>query len=331
MTRQTLLRKICQSIGDGTAQVRNAWEGWPGRVRLQVGNDTRDIAMHVAPVGTHSRAAHEYRFQNPDNQQKPDGKKLPVSNFEGAAFPVLVGHTTCEGKDVLVCASGVSRLGHLKRFPILFSWEAVQQAARYGWSTYISKSGELIIASWPPLFPTVVEALEAGVADIPNEAIAALIGASGMIDEPESDLAADRARQTASKLVRDRRFGKLVKDAFGSTCAMSGLSLKLCVSAHIYPAAAPGSADNVWNGLTLSPLHHDAFDAHLIWVDPTSFAIRFHPDVLEEATRNPAVRGFVDMTFTKLVDPGDGNRRRRASMLDRRYQYFAEYYQWVAP
>ena len=63
-------------------------------------------------------------------------------------------------------------------------------------------------------------------------------------------------------------FSSQTRSAYGYRCAFSGLALgKLLVGAHIKPDQEDGPA-SVSNGICMSTLHHSAFDAYLIGVDP---------------------------------------------------------------
>jgi putative restriction endonuclease len=45
------------------------------------------------------------------------------------------------------------------------------------------------------------------------------------------------------------------------------VQLRLVDAAHILPLGAPGSTDDVRNGIALSPTYHRAFDAGLIYLE----------------------------------------------------------------
>jgi len=72
---------------------------------------------------------------------------------------------------------------------------------------------------------------------------------------------------TVSRLTRDSDFRHKVIVAYDHKCAVTGLQLKLVDAAHIVPVGAPGSSDEVTNGLCLSPTYHRAYDRGLIILD----------------------------------------------------------------
>ena len=106
--------------------------------------------------------------------------------------------------------------------------------------------------------------------------------------------------------------------------------LNIVVGAHIYPASAPGSVDEVTNGLALCQNHHWLFDAHDIWVHPTTRVIRFSPNVIENAKENDTTRAFVNETFSVLADPTSSELRPDDKFFCQRYAYFPDQYKWLA-
>ena len=80
-------------------------------------------------------------------------------------------------------------------------------------------------------------------------------------------------RKYASRLVRQRlhqaRFREAVMSAYAGRCAITGLpERRLLDAAHIIGDAEDGGLPIVPNGLPLSKVHHAAFDANLIGIDP---------------------------------------------------------------
>jgi putative restriction endonuclease len=66
---------------------------------------------------------------------------------------------------------------------------------------------------------------------------------------------------------REAGFRQRVLFAYGNRCAVTRVQLRLVDAAHILPVGAPGSIDQVRNGVALSPTYHRAFDAGLIYLD----------------------------------------------------------------
>jgi hypothetical protein len=199
---------------------------------------------------------------------------------------------------------------------------------REGWADQHSSSDELIVAFHPALLPTYLE-LRISEAPPPTEHLHLIIEASGLLkdDSPE---ARERARVTTSRSVRDAAFSRQVIQSYQGFCAMCGFDFDLLSGAHIYPVAAPGSNDEIWNGLALCGNHHGAFDKHVIWVDPESRRILAHPRLHETAGMSQAGQRFLEVTTNVLREPRDAAVRPRREMFEQRYSYFGDRYDWAS-
>jgi putative restriction endonuclease len=85
-----------------------------------------------------------------------------------------------------------------------------------------------------------------------------------------------RILQAVSRLSRLANFRQAVLQAYGFRCAVTRIQLKLVDAAHILPVGAPGSADDVRNGIALSPTYHRAYDSGLIFLDE-NFRMHINP------------------------------------------------------
>lgn len=133
-----------------------------------------------------------------------------------------------------------------------------------------------------------------------GEAEAQAPGMAGFADQQTpfgpAPLSADRHEVLTSRKYRDPAFQRMVKNAYGSRCAISGLSLRNgggrpeVQAAHIRPVAADGP-DIVPNGLALSGTLHWMFDRGLISVAEDLTILISHNKVPKE-------------TAQRLIDPG---------------------------
>lgn len=321
MSRTTAFDRIVQLCG-GLLTNPRAETGWPGFADLDLGSGHAMLAIHAGPVGLSHRGRDsvERRFQNP-------GKERPVIAPAGTV-PLLLGVWEEGAHPVLVGMDPTHRLDHMTRFSLFVPLWLLQQVAERGWGEHYSASNERIIAFHPALLPAYVQLRLSG-ADVSASEVLRTIAAAGFGEE-EGVGWAERARRATTQLVRDRDFGQHVVQAYGGLCAICRLDFQLAQGAHIYPASAPQSPDEIWNGLALCPTHHVAFDKHLLWADPVSRSIRLHPDVVAGASANDACRRFVDSTAGWLAEPSDPECRPKAEMFERRYEFYAERYGWVA-
>lgn len=318
--RARLFKNVCDWVGPVLEPV-DPMEGWPGLARLVGPGGDKLVALHVSKIGPHSRAPHEYRFQNPAD------KGLPVASPHGA-IPVLVGVTKLDDAHILVATDGTGRLGYTTRFSVLFDIAIVAQAAISGWAEYISTSGERIVALQPRLLPAFIDALASNV-NLDPATVEDIAAAAGLLED-QDDESAERTRVAVTRLVRRAAFGKEVCDAYEGRCAMCGISLGLLEGAHIYPATAPGSSDKVWNGLALCRNHHRLFDRHRIWVSATDYRIVWHPDILAISAVEPIAANLVQNTRDAIAMPTLAAHRPRKAMFDRRYALAQSQYEWAA-
>jgi putative restriction endonuclease len=102
--------------------------------------------------------------------------------------------------------------------------------------------------------------------------LSAFTGVIANAEDPDAAVATattDQRRivlaQVARRL-RDAGFSDRVLRAYGYSCAMCGVQLRLIDAAHIVPVAVVDN-DATSNGIALCALHHRAFDRSLISMD----------------------------------------------------------------
>ena len=278
-------------------------------------------SYHVGPItlSKRHRDAVERRFQNP-------GTNRPIIN-ESKVVSLLLGVDTSASPAVIIGFNALKRVGRSTRFSLFMPVNLIETAREKSWAEHFSSDNEHIVAFVPPLFPTYVEAVVAAVHLDPRE-VQNIAEASGVSNDGALG-ANERGRATVSRLIRDAKFSNRVQEAYDKRCAMCGLDHSLVVGAHIYPAAAPGSRDEIWNGLALCHNHHAAFDAHLIHVDASSRKILIHKGLHNDAENTPAAKAFIGTTFRVLAEPQEKRLRPRAEAFFDRYNFFNPRYDWV--
>lgn len=233
-------------------------------------------------------------------------------------------------RPVIVLADAYRRAGSTTRFSIFQNLTALISAVDVGWLTHGSGSGEMLHYLHPALLPLAVETRIDEVV-ILDDIVQAVVLGSGLAEGDGKDLAAlERVRRASSSIVRDARFGRNVIAAYAGLCAMCGLDVGLVQGAHIYPASAPNSPDETWNGLALCPTHHVAFDRHLVGVLPYDGSIHYHDKLLSQRALSPAVRSLIDGTYQSLAVPTRPGLRPRRDMFDLRYAHFHGEYDWLS-
>jgi putative restriction endonuclease len=146
--------------------------------------------------------------------------------------------------------------------------------------------------------------------------------AFGVPDQPVTSLADIAAeRRYALRLVKQRlhqdSFREAVVAAYGNRCALSGLpEPKLLDAAHIIKDADERLGQPVVpNGIPLSKIHHAAFDAHLIGIDP-DFRVHVSERLLarHDGPFLEALKGLRGGTLRRPLRPQDAPDRDRLAM-----------------
>ena len=328
ISRRNMAAHLAELVGGGLLQVTDAGTGWPSLGVLTVDGTPLPVSLFLGAVGLSHRGRDdvERRFQNP-GQDRPI---VPVPGRHSLLIGIIEDDQLLDvPRPLLVQADPFRRADHTTRFSVFVGLQALREAWATGWSEETSTSGELIRCLVPSLLPVSVSAALSG-AEPSAGVMQAVISSSGLMDPATGESpAAERARRAGSSLVRDARFRRRVASAYGGRCAMCGIGAGLIQAAHIYPAAAPGSQDEPWNGLALCPNHHAAFDQHLIAVRPQMAEVLFSPELRACASSSPPVTAFVASTYRRLAPPADPAARPNGQMFMRRYEYFGGYYGWL--
>jgi putative restriction endonuclease len=134
------------------------------------------------------------------------------------------------------------------------------------------------------------------------------------------------ARRYALHAVRQRlhqaTFRQAVITAYGGRCAISGLPEPMLLdAAHIVPDAHAAMGQPVVpNGLPLTKLHHAAFDAHLIGIDPDS---RLHiSERLLGQRDGPLLEALKQLDRQLIRLPGRERDRPDRDRLAHRFEQF---------
>jgi hypothetical protein len=322
MLRREIANRLAEWVGDDVVNVIDAGTGWPSHLRIRTPSDWVNAAAYLGPIGLSHRGRDdvERRFQNP-------GGNRPIVDVPGEV-PLLIGLYESDGTRLLVGMEVQKRLARSTRQSLFMPMHLLRSADAWGWAEHFSDAGERLVALTPRLLPIYAEIHHSRV-DISPDQIERLLAASGVVDGEVGTEPIERAIASVNRLVRDAVFSRAVREAYGGRCAMCGLDFTLVEGAHIYPVAAPGCEDEVWNGLALCRNHHAAFDSFFIHVHPASGRVRLHPELVAGRTLGSGCKAFVDATFPELVTPKSKALRPRSDMFERRYEFFKPKYSWV--
>lgn len=122
------------------------------------------------------------------------------------------------------------------------------------------------------------------------------------------NLSTERKRtvQMVNRVSRAANFRLQVLRAYGYRCAVTQAQLRLVDAAHILPVQAPGSVDDVRNGVALSPTYHRAYDNGLIYLNE-SYEMKINPTKEKELTflrLDGGMAGFRS-SLSKIILPPD--------------------------
>jgi putative restriction endonuclease len=132
--------------------------------------------------------------------------------------------------------------------------------------------------------------------------------AFGLPDQPATSFSeAIAERRYALRIVKQRlhqvSFREAVIDAYGGRCALSGLPEPLLLdAAHIIRDSNEQLGQpTVRNGIPLSKVHHAAFDAHLIGIDP-DYRVHISERLLSQ-NDGPLLNALKGLKDGKLREP----------------------------
>jgi putative restriction endonuclease len=126
----------------------------------------------------------------------------------------------------------------------------------------------------------------------------------------------------AKQRLHQSAFREMVLDAYGNRCAFSGLPVRrLLHAAHIVPDFEPEGIAAVRNGLALSPIHHAAFDAHLLGVAPDG--IIHVSDRLMKIKDGPTLEySLKAIKGSRILMPSHVEEQPDRDLLERRFESY---------
>ena len=175
---------------------------------------------------------------------------------------------------------------------------------------------------YEPLFPVYV------IDDLPKELTFHLspdLESLRPIDNPLSaqiEMQRRYAMRATKVRLHQHRFRELVVDAYGTQCAVCHLRHReLLDAAHIIPDRDELGLAEIPNGLAFCRIHHGAFDANILGVDP-DYNIHIREDVLKEVDGPMLKHGLQDMHGEKLHVPNPPALKPKRDYLEHRFDRF---------
>ena len=142
----------------------------------------------------------------------------------------------------------------------------------------------------------------------------------------EDSVMATARREYATRAVLQRlhqqQFRRVVLSAYGEQCCICRLKhLELLDAAHILEDRHPLGEPVVSNGLGMCKIHHSAYDANIIGVDPDA-RVHVRKDILLEKDGPMLKHGLQDMAGNRLILPRKAALRPDPEFLAERYARF---------
>ena len=176
-------------------------------------------------------------------------------------------------------------------------------------------------ALYVPVYPVRVEAVDSGLMEAVLSAAPVGFGgdASSFVEDPA-------VRRYRTSEVRTRlhqlRFRQQVLAAYGNRCALSRFPVvRLLDAAHIIRDSDPEGAPVVQNGICLSKLHHTAYDANLLGIDPAG-VVHVRKDLLDAVDGPLLEQGLKNLRGSRMEFPADSRLRPDRTFLEKRFAEF---------
>jgi putative restriction endonuclease len=133
-------------------------------------------------------------------------------------------------------------------------------------------------------------------------------------------------REYATRAVLQRlhqqEFRRMVLVAYREQCSVCRLKHSaLLDAAHILPDRHPKGEPIVTNGLGLCKIHHSAYDAHIIGIDPDT-RVHVRVDILAEKDGPMLKHGLQEMAGSQLILPRKVDLRPNRDFLAERFERF---------
>ena len=303
-----VLNAIQQSGGAG-AYTSSSDRDHPRRFAVQYREHSFTIWVYIWTVTHGGRATlpHEYRIQmtsvQSPLQMNPNGYTVLMGYY-----PDLEMFTGFDLERHQTFTTGSPS--------IQIDLDTIHEALQNGLAFSIKNNEELAIGVRPDQFLNYVCNARAfhrdGIDRITFDLLETAAKVEAVTQENLETLSDERRKivSEVERYARSANFRTQILSAYDNRCAVTRAQLRLVEAAHILPVAAPGSNDNVTNGLALSPTFHRAYDNCLIYLDET-YTIKLNEEKAKELKTQNLHAGlpqFVSFLNKRIHLPADKNQ-----------------------
>jgi putative restriction endonuclease len=141
-------------------------------------------------------------------------------------------------------------------------------------------------------------------------------------DAVHTEVRREYATRAVLQRLHQQQFRRHVLKAYRDQCAICRLKhLELLDAAHILSDRHPQGEPVVTNGLGMCKIHHSAYDANIIGIDPDA-RVHVREDILLETDGPMLKHGLQEVAGSKLVLPRNEMQRPNRDFLAERYKRF---------
>jgi putative restriction endonuclease len=141
-------------------------------------------------------------------------------------------------------------------------------------------------------------------------------------DEVMTTLRREYATRAVLQRLHQQQFRRMVLSAYRDQCGICRLKhVELLDAAHILSDRHPKGEPVVTNGLGLCKIHHSAYDANIIGIDPNA-TVHVREDILQEKDGPMLKYGLQAVAGYSLVLPTRTDLRPNRDFLAERYERF---------
>ena len=139
---------------------------------------------------------------------------------------------------------------------------------------------------------------------------------------PESDDSRRYVEQTVKRRIHQREFRGKVLHAYEHRCTICRLAHpELLDAAHILPDSHKRGVPTVPNGLSMCKIHHSAYDANFLGIDP-NYRVHINQDLLNERDGPMLRHGLQEMHGSVIQVPRNVRLRPDKAALESRFADF---------
>lgn len=250
---------------------------------------------------------------------KPQGMDKPISVYSSHNSPYddffdgPLLHYRYQGTNPNLATNRSLREAMRTQTPLLYIHAVAPKQYLPVWPVFV-------VADNPSGLHCTLQA-EVGSREIGGASITSSLGAESFVGE-------DARREYGTRILRtrlhQRGFREKVLAAYQTHCAMCHLRHRELLDAAHIQADADDGAPVVSNGLSLCKIHHAAFDARVIGIEPDDYRVVVREDILQEVDGPMLRHGIQELEGSRILLPRRIRDRPDRDLLAARFEQFRD-------